>query len=471
MSPVNCRNALRAPARVLVLSCALAFVPALVPATTHAASVYVNAVAPEPDCDCADSVLSFTGAPGERNLVTLSPLRRGRILVRDEGADLRASSGCRQRDAHTAVCAVLPDTSRSLDLDLSLGDLTDEATLRRRLNSGDILIEGDDGDDVLRTAGWGDLDGGAGDDLLEGGSGNNELRGGGGRDRLRGGAGSDELDDEDGKPRYYGDTGSPNPIDADELDGGSGFDHVSSYGRRREAVTVDLTGGAPAGQAGEDDSVGGVESVTGGDGADTLLGTPGNDRLDGGYGANRLDGRAGDDELLGGADADALVGGQGDDFLAPGGNRVAGATEGLDCGEGRDRALPRTADVLGLDCEEAGDEYDGSGIFSFGLYSARALRRAPAGPVVFRAHCTDEVARCRVRIGLFDGATALGSGSATVRRNRWGEVPLRLTAEGERALARGSERPVEVRAVRRLLPGRRDDVATVLHRARWRFLP
>jgi Ca2+-binding RTX toxin-like protein len=93
----------------------------------------------------------------------------------------------------------------------------------------------------------------------------------------------------------------------DTLNGGEGVD-TASYAGVGAGVTVDLTGGAPAGMGG-----GGVAQATGGGGTDTLsgvenlIGSGFNDTLQGDAGANRIDGGTGVDTMIGGAGNDVYI--------------------------------------------------------------------------------------------------------------------------------------------------------------------
>jgi len=79
-----------------------------------------------------------------------------------------------------------------------------------------------------------------------------------------------------------------------------------------------------------------VDSLTGGAGAEVLLGFGGNDRLSGGGGNDRLLGMDGDDGLIGEGGQDVLIGGKGDDtyLVDDGGDTVIEAA-----GEGYDRVF------------------------------------------------------------------------------------------------------------------------------------
>lgn len=75
----------------------------------------------------------------------------------------------------------------------------------------------------------------------------------------------------------------------------------------------------------------GNDSLSGGDGADTIYGQAGNDTLAGDAGADLLDGGDGNDSLNGGADSDTLIGNAGDDTLqgGAGGDSISGGA-GMD---------------------------------------------------------------------------------------------------------------------------------------------
>jgi Ca2+-binding RTX toxin-like protein len=244
-------------------------------------------------------------------------------------------------------------------------------------------LTGGPGDDVLSGSGGPDsVDGGPGNDRLNGFGGADGLRGQEGADVVIGGSGNDVQDggpgddsvgtevttginqtsEETGDDLLLGgsgnDTLAPGPGvplgDRDTLRGEDGWDAVS-YGARIGDLVVSKDGLANDGGAGEGDDVGvDVESVTGGQGNDTLSGGPARDELIGGAGDDAIDGRDGDDRLdgdgVGGAGADTISGGAGDDALdgqaggdtlsgGPGGDVVEGGTsrDTLSGGPGADR--------------------------------------------------------------------------------------------------------------------------------------
>lgn len=175
-------------------------------------------------------------------------------------------------------------------------------------NAGETLT-GTAGNDVILALG--------GRDLIAGNGGNDVICAGGGNDVLSGGPGGDILFGSSGNDRISGGPGN------DEVAGEDGIDRLS-YASARERVIVDLQSGEAAGGEG-DDSITGVEHLTGSSFSDTLKGndSAGN-HIDGGDGNDRLFGGAGNDRLTAGAGDDSLAGGAGDDELAGGPNGVFG---------------------------------------------------------------------------------------------------------------------------------------------------
>ena len=239
------------------------------PGTASASKVYV-ALADGCQGDAACSkyggappvpITTFEGAPGEANRVGVQ--REGSaFVIKDVGAGLTADAPCTQIDARTARCPVTEGGSGLHGLALALGDGDDYAVI-----GGDLRVE---------TA----ISGGDGKDVVEGSEGNDRIDGGPGGDRLLGRGGVDEL----------------------------------SFATRTAPVAVDLATES-AGEAGEEDAVGGFEVVVGGAGDDVLRGAGGDETIDGGLGDDVLRGRAGDDALFAGEGADRLSGQSGDDRL------------------------------------------------------------------------------------------------------------------------------------------------------------
>jgi Ca2+-binding RTX toxin-like protein len=88
------------------------------------------------------------------------------------------------------------------------------------------------------------------------------------------------------------------------------------------------------------------EYLAGGGFDDVILGRGGNDTLLGGMGDDRIDGGPGNDVLMGGAGADVLVGGDGSDTIYA----ADGERDIVDCGDGNDRAVVDSVDVV-KNCE------------------------------------------------------------------------------------------------------------------------
>ena len=142
-------------------------------------------------------------------------------------------------------------------------------------------------------AGIENVTGGTGGDTLTGDGNANALLGGGGNDILNGGLGNDVLN------------------------GGAGID-TASFAGETDALFVDLVAGTSRrGLAANpiEDTLVGIENVSGGSGNDTISGTGAANSLDGGAGDDTLLGLGGIDILTGGLGNDTLIGGAGNDVL------------------------------------------------------------------------------------------------------------------------------------------------------------
>lgn len=192
--------------------------------------------------------------------------------------------------------------------------------------TGNDTVNGGVHDDVLfGQSGADSLYGGDGNDQLDGGSGTDRAYGGNGNDLflytvgdgsgvMDGGADSDQL--------QISGTGSSETLDVTfngteltAVEGntltsietvtanlGSGSSDRLSYSASASSVSVDLSLGTASGFA----LIAGIEQVTGGSAADTLIGDTAANRLDGGGAADILNGGAGGDTLIGGGGADAI---------------------------------------------------------------------------------------------------------------------------------------------------------------------
>lgn len=152
----------------------------------------------------------------------------------------------------------------------------------------DSLYGGSAADRLAGLAGNDWIWGADGNDTLDGGAGDDTLTGVGGDDVLVGGSGNDALEGQRGN---------------DTLDGGDGIDSAD-YWNVQTALTANLqTGIAFSADSGNDTLIG-IENLTGG---------KADDQLTGDAQANLLRGFGGNDILDGGAGADQLYGGMGDD--------------------------------------------------------------------------------------------------------------------------------------------------------------
>ncbi|MCU0839931.1 MAG: PKD domain-containing protein [Rhodospirillales bacterium] len=138
------------------------------------------------------------------------------------------------------------------------------------------------------TTGNDSLTGTAGSDVIDALAGNDTVEGLGGHDVLTGGAGNDRLFGGDGNDTLIGGAGD------DLLDGGAGTDSVSFAGSA-SAVVVNLLLGTATGDG--NDTLVGVENVTGSAHADKITGDAGNNWISGGLGDDTLEGGFGLDTV------------------------------------------------------------------------------------------------------------------------------------------------------------------------------
>ncbi len=205
-------------------------------------------------------------------------------------------------------------------------------------SSLDLSLSGNEGDD--------DVTGGAGGDLIFGGDGDDVVEGGGGTDTadFSGAAGPVAVDLRAGTAEGFGaDTlsgvenvtgGSFDDVlagdsEANLLEGGSGQD-TADFTSSPQGVAAELNHGTAVGDG--DDTLSGIENITGSAHAD---------QIDGDAFANRLEGGAGDDSVDAGA---------GDDELHM---RDGEADTSIVCGDDADLAVtdPPGVDEPGHDCE------------------------------------------------------------------------------------------------------------------------
>jgi len=224
------------------------------------------------------------------------------------------------------------------------------------------------------------------------------------------------------------------------LTGGAGTDTVT-YAARSAAVTADLDGSADDGESGENDSLGGIENLTGGSGADTLTGNSGTNAISGGGGADKLDGSIG---------ADTIVGGNGNDTLLI---RDAFA-DMASCGTGTDSVKADDIDAVNGDCESvyvlqgAGGGGGGAGSLTAVTISPQAVAVSRAGVIPVRISCSVQASGgCRGTLTLTVINTGRGKTARASRRSR----PATLGKKSF-SVAAGKTKRLKVRVSRRARP-------------------
>lgn len=297
-----------------------------------------------------------------------------------------------------------------------------------------VTVDGRDGNDALTTAAPGTLIGGDGDDGLAARGRPVELIGGAGRDTLTGGPEADWLDPGTGNDDVDGGAGDDTLVaagdaagslrDGDDIfRGGSGEDHMSYASRDATSsagVSVSLDGTANDGSPGERDNVAAdVETLTGSDGPDVLLGSPRADLIHGGSGDDAIDGLAGADTISGGGGSDRI-------------NATDGAEDRVNCdGQPANASDTVTADPVDLlfNCEaitllppvpQAAGDVAGP-TFTLGRRPAAMTRRRFAGDGVAFRVTSSEIARLEVTL---TAPLRLRNGRLTFATTKVGDITL-----------------------------------------------
>ncbi len=310
-----------------------------------------------------DTSMTFTNLDGSSTIVYGTGFLGGDpALVTVTGAELNVGG-----------TTVLDFSGVSLTLDQfgAFTSVTDMASLREVILSGDDNYNSADPDDVsINTQGGDDtilsgpgndiLNGGDGDDYMVGGAGNDIMDGGNGIDNIRGGVGSDSLSGgvgndyllgQDGNDTLSGGDGNDTLVGGagyDSMDGGAGDDYfVMDIGDTIDGGADNDTAIVEGVISLSDTNFANMEAVKGSDnddninasavtsslniqgegGNDVLFGTNvggnisggnGNDYMVGGDGADIMNGDAGEDNMRGGNGNDFLYGGLNDDYMLGG---------------------------------------------------------------------------------------------------------------------------------------------------------
>ena len=235
------------------------------------------------------SRFGFEGTATENNNLTVTQSSPGGVttvtFTDTLNATTESDSACTTNGPGVGNTVTCTGVTGGLGLQLGAGD--DQTTF----NAVTVYVnqDGGEGNDTLRSpSGDFQSDGGAGNDTLIGATGDSSGA------FLRPGSGTDTVT------------------------GGPGFDFVD-YRDSTGALTITLDDQANDGEAGENDNlVGSINGVGGGEGNDTITGREGDERLNGRGGNDILNGLAGNDSLSGSRGDDTLNGGDGNDQLQGG---------------------------------------------------------------------------------------------------------------------------------------------------------
>jgi Ca2+-binding RTX toxin-like protein len=409
--------------------------------------------------------LTYSAGPGESNRVLLG-VADGDVncggagatclTVNDSGAHIAVgTSGCvlTYSSSYAGDAAACPLPQR----------------VRADLGDGDDAYWDWDGPSTVDAGGGNDnpIFGEGGDDTIAGGPGNDVLYGDGGNDSLDGGPGDDDLE---GIPGDALD--SPHGAGSDRYTGGGGGDSVV-YTNRTEDLSLSIDGVANDGAPGEGDNIGtDISAVYGGNGSDTITGSPHRDVLVGDTGNDTINGEDGDDALYGSNGSDRLDGAAGQDYLEgdDGDDTLDGGPDAdtfygespLDFGSGRDRILARDGVAEQIDCGPGIDaaQFDATDISVYGACEAVDVAAVPfklvgaapgkqgalaldlslPGPGKVRVDATAKPAKAGGR------KIAVGSAGGTAQSSGAARLTLRLTGAARKALKRRGRLTVSLRA-------------------------
>jgi RTX calcium-binding nonapeptide repeat (4 copies) len=375
------------------LATAVAAALFIVPASAQASTVSLSLGGDE-----LPPMIDYTAANGEANKLDVK-VTNATAEVSDPGAgSITAGANCMSQNPKKVVCTH-PQGQKIFEV------------------NADLL----DGNDTFAAAGAQSIvDGGPGNDTLDGGELHDFLLGGGGTDDLRGNAGPDTFRDGD----------STGAVNKDTINGGADVD-VVDYGNRTAPVVIDLASPqANQGEAGENDSLTGIENAGGGSANDTIAGDDavniiggagGNDNVSGRGGNDRVSGGAGNDTLSGGPGRDDIEAGDGDDtlnLLNPPGeyDRL------LTCDDGKDTIVG----IAAAPSVESGCE---TGDFGFGFVMGLKPKNVGTKDVTVKIPCPAPYKKdgaCKGSI-VVEPKGAYARSAATRKAQRYGVAKFAIT--------------------------------------------
>ena len=200
-------------------------------------------------------------------------------------------------------------TGGAVNVNLETGQVTNDGLGGSDTATDFETVLGSAGNDTITgSSGANLLDGADGSDTLLGGAGNDTLLGGNGSDSLLGGSGADSIEAGAGNDTVVGGSG------VDTLVGGSGDDTLDySAGG---AINVNLDTGVVTNDGfGSAEVATDFETMIGGAGNDTVLGSSNDEYFNLGAGDDSLNAGAGNDTIISGAGADTFFGGAGTDTI------------------------------------------------------------------------------------------------------------------------------------------------------------
>lgn len=309
-----------------------------------------------------DTLTSIENLTGSAYGDTLSGTAAANVLDGGAGADTLTGRGGNDvylvDDSGDVVVEVGGEGTDEIRLaNFSSYTLPSEVENLRQTTTGALTATGNVlNNEITGNSGSDTFDGGDGHDFLSGQGGDDTLDGGDGHDTLNGGTGADTMDGSTGNDVYVVDNGGDVVVELV----GEGTDQVlttlTSYTLGAHVENLNFTGS-------------GNFQGTGNALANIVYSVGGADTLDGGDGDDELRSQAGDDAVLGGDGDDLLVGGSGVDVLTGGAGadefRFGGYESGTGTAADRIADFASGSDVIDLSQIDADFATSGNQAFTF----------------------------------------------------------------------------------------------------------
>lgn len=304
-----------------------------------AMAIFASAASAAGTVSTSGTTITYTGGNAVNSVTVNSPSSTSYTFT--ETGIAETSTSCTLAGS-TVTCSGTDWTAVTMNMDDG-ADVVDASAVTQ---DAFTINGGKDNDTITGTALGDTINGGNNDDTLNGGDGNDTMSGGSGNDTFNGGNGNDRMDGE---------------IGIDVFNGDVGLDRVI-YGTAKcnnLVITIDNTANDSDCAGALDNVKDTVESITGGDGADSITGSCLANTLSGG--PDTTDNKNDNDTLNGDPNTcttngnDFLGGGDGTDVIDGDGTAGTAGTDTLAAG------LPYAPTALNITLDNVANDNDGLG--------------------------------------------------------------------------------------------------------------